>query len=154
MTDYKTDYYNAHELHFAKKYPCAYSDGHYSRPSIPPIKTANGLTKYIINFITWYGFRATRLNVSGRLIDGTEKTASGQILSKKKWIKSSTRRGTADISATINGRSIMMEIKEGRDKPSEHQLKEQSLERSAGGIYEFISNPEEFLNLFYSLVTS
>lgn len=152
--NYKQDYYNAHELFFAKKYPTAYNDGHYSRPSVPPIATANGLTKYIINFITWYGFRATRLNVSGRLIDGTEKTASGQILSKKKWIKSSTRRGTADISATINGKSVMMEIKVGKDKPSDYQLKEQSLERSAGGVYEFISTPDEFLKLFYSLVTS
>jgi hypothetical protein len=66
-------------------------------------------------------------------------------------MKSTTRKGTADISATIRGRSVMIEIKTGRDKPSDKQLEEQQRERSAGGIYEFISTPEEFFALYDSL---
>ena len=67
-----------------------------------------------------------------------------------KWTYSQTRKGTADISATIKGRSVMIEIKVGRDKASDYQLREQELERKAGGVYEFISNPEQFI-LWYDL---
>lgn len=70
-----------------------------------------------------------------------------------RWIHSTTRKGTADISATIRdkngiGRSLMIEIKIGSDKASVHQLAEQAKERAAGGIYEFVSTPEQFFELF------
>jgi hypothetical protein len=68
-----------------------------------------------------------------------------------KWIPGTTRKGTADISATINSRSVMIEIKIGSDKASQYQLKEQELERKAGGFFEFISTPEEFF-IFYDYV--
>jgi hypothetical protein len=55
-----------------------------------------------------------------------------------KFIPSATRKGTADISATIKGRSVMIEIK----------LAEQQRERQAGGIYEFVHTPEEFFIIF------
>jgi hypothetical protein len=42
----------------------------------------------------------------------------------------------------------MIEIKIGSDKASQYQLKEQELERKAGGIFEFISTPEEFFVLY------
>jgi hypothetical protein len=69
-----------------------------------------------------------------------------------KFIPSATRKGTADISATIKGRSVMIEIKVGKDKPRPEQLAEQQRERQAGGIYEFISTPEQFFTLFDSIV--
>jgi hypothetical protein len=74
-----------------------------------------------------------------------------------KFIPSATRKGTADISATIRdkngiGRSIMIEIKVGKDKASQYQLDEQKKERQAGGIYEFISTPEQFFTLFDSII--
>lgn len=47
----------------------------------------------------------------------------------------------------------MFEVKVGQDKPSIEQLREQQLERKAGGIYEFIRDPEEFF-LFYDLIIS
>jgi hypothetical protein len=68
-----------------------------------------------------------------------------------KFIPSATRKGTADISATIKGRSVMIEIKTGKDKPRPEQLAEQQRERQAGGIYEFISTPEQFFTLFDKL---
>jgi hypothetical protein len=105
---------------------------------MPVVSKANGLTAFIVNFLNWSGHRATRINVSGRKI-------------KDKWIRSTTRRGTADISATIAGKSVMIEIKVGRDKASEHQLAEQIKERKAGGIYEFVSSVDEFFILYDSL---
>jgi hypothetical protein len=65
-----------------------------------------------------------------------------------KFIPSATRKGTADISATIKGRSVMIEIKVGKDKPRPEQLAEQQRERQAGGIYEFVHTPEEFFIIF------
>jgi len=150
---FKESYLQAHENYFKEQYPNAYRNGHYSPPKMPVVAKANGLTTFIINYLTWKGFRATRINVSGRLIDGVEKTASGAVLSTKKWMRSTTRKGTADISATINGRSVMIEIKVGRDRPSEHQLLEQQRERKAGGIYEFCSSPEEFFEIYDKVIS-
>lgn len=47
----------------------------------------------------------------------------------------------------------MFEIKAGPDVASEYQLREQELERKAGGVYEFIHNMDEFF-LFYDLIIS
>lgn len=149
----KQRYNAAHEYNFKRVTPTAYRDGHYSQPSYPKVKTANGLTKFICNFLMWHEHRATRVNSTGRLIDGLEKQPSGAILTTKKWIPGTTRKGSADISATIKGRSVMIEIKIGKDRPSEYQLKEQERERKAGGVYEFISTPEQFFELYDSLVS-
>lgn len=151
---FKQRYQAAHEQWFKVEYPHAYKDGYYLEPKYPKVDAANGLTTFICNFLHWKGHRATRVNVSGRLVDAKEKQASGNVIGVKKWIPSSTRKGTADISATIKGRSVMIEIKVGRDKPRPDQLSEQVRERNAGGIYEFISTPEQFFELYDFVVNS
>lgn len=132
---FKERYNAAHHEYYKVKYPQVVADGFYCSPTLPKYKTANGLTKFITNYILWAGWRATRVNTMGRQVGG-------------KWIPGTTRKGTADISATIKGRSIMIEIKVGKDKASEYQLKEQELERKSGGIFEFISSPDEFFTLY------
>ena len=132
--------YNSAHLHWQEqKYPEAFKAGFTHDPAMPVVTKANGLTNFICNYLNWSGHRATRINVLGRKI-------------KDKWIRSTTRKGTADISATIAGKSVMIEIKIGRDKPSEHQLAEQIKERNAGGIYEFISSVDEFFMLYDNLL--
>jgi len=135
----KIRYNEAHHEWFKVQYPAAFKDGFYSPPPMPSVAKANGLTKYITNFLFWKGHRATRVNVQGRIVKG-------------KWIPSTTRKGTADISATIKGRSVMIEIKVGSDRPRPEQLLEQERERRSGGIYEFISTPEQFLELYDKVV--
>ena len=132
---FKERYNAAHHEYYKLKYPNVVADGLYCSPTLPKYKTANGLTKFITNYILWAGWRATRVNTMGRQVGG-------------KWIPGTTRKGTADISATINSRSVMIEIKIGSDKASQYQLKEQELERKAGGFFEFISTPEEFFILY------
>ena len=134
----KARYSAAHKIWFAQNYPIAFKDGFYAEPKMPVITKANGLTTFITNYLNWLGHRATRINVSGRKIGD-------------KWIRSSTRKGTADISATVKGRSVQIEIKVGRDKPSEFQLAEQIKERKAGGVYEFCSSVDEFFMLYDNL---
>ena len=150
----KERYQIIHEDWFKNKYPAAYKDGFYLEPKFPKVDSANGLTTFICNYLSWKGHHATRINVSGRLVDGVEKQPSGAKVGVKKWIPSSTRKGTADISATIKGRSVMIEIKVGRDKPRPDQLSEQIRERNAGGIYEFISTTEQFFELYDFIVNS
>jgi len=141
-------YEQAHYNHFQRVYPLAFKDGHYAKPKYPRTNTANGLTSFIVNYINWSGYIATRVNTTGRLIDGTERTESGTLLSKKKWIHGTTARGTADIMGTIGGRSLSLEIKVGYDRPRPEQLEMQARVRNAGGIYEFISTPEQFFELY------
>jgi len=136
--DWKERYRSAHRLHFARKYPMAMSTGYFTA-NMPKVNKANGLTTFILNFLEWSGHRATRISSAGRVVNG-------------RYIPGTTRKGTADISATIKGRSVMIEIKVGRDRPSEYQLAEQARERAAGGIYEFISTPEQFFELYETLL--
>lgn len=143
---YQQAYYNYKMQHHKEVYELS---GCYPA-TMPKNKTANGLTKFIVNFINWSGGNATRISSAGRYIEA--KNSQGhRIIGSGRYIPSTTRKGTADISATINGKSCKFEIKVGNDKPSDFQLKEQQRERSAGGYYEFISTPEEFF-LFYDSI--
>lgn len=144
----KQRYNEAYKIWFQTEYPQAWKDGHYSNPLWPDVNKANGLTTFICNIIKWHGYRSTRINVQGRLVDKAVRTEAGNIFYDKRMIKSSTRKGSADVSSTIKGRSYMWEVKVGRDKPSEHQLKEQASERRAGGEYYFVHTAEEFIELF------
>jgi hypothetical protein len=132
MQNWKDRYNAAHLKHTTERTPSVVKDGFYTPPQIPKVLTANGLTRFVENYINWMGWRATRINTTGRVVGG-------------RYIYGTTRRGTADISSTLpGGRSCMWEIKVGKDRPSEHQLKEQAKERAAGGEYFFVSTPEQF----------
>ena len=152
--NWKLRYKTAYEYWQLKAYPASSKDFGVLPVKYPDVTKSNGLTTFVMNFIKWNGYRSTRINVSGRLIEQPEKQKSGVILGTKKWMRSTTRKGTADISATILGKSVMLEIKCGYDKPREAQLEEQARERSAGGIYEFIYNPDQFLELYDKLLLS
>jgi hypothetical protein len=131
----KQRYEDAHRDWFASEYPTAYASGRYCKAKQPATAKANGLTQFVINFLNWRGHRATRVSSAGRIVGN-------------RFIKSTTRKGTADVSATINGLAVMLEVKVGKDRPSPEQLAEQAKERKAGGMYEFIQNPDQFLQLY------
>lgn len=153
LPEWKQRYCAAHKSNFARTRPIAFADGLYPGCEIPKIKTANGLTKFICNFLLWSNCHATRVSSAGRLIDGVEKTESGLLLSTKKWIPSTTRKGTADVRAIIKGRAVDIEIKIGSDRPSPFQLREQELIRNAGGFFEFIKTPKEFFALYDKILS-
>ncbi len=117
-------------------------------------KTANGLTKCIIDFINLTGGQAERINNTGRQIDNrqTVKDILGNVrtIGSVKWIKGTGTNGTADISATIQGKSVRVEVKIGKDKQS-HQQKEYqyNIERS-GGLY-FIAKDFQSFYEWYNL---
>lgn len=141
-------YQQAHEQDFSGKYPQAYAEGHYFLPKMPDCRKANGLTLAVVKFLMYSGHRATRIQSAGRIIKAPQKQESGISLQTAKYIPGTTRKGTADISATIRGRSVMIEIKVGKDSASEYQLREQQLEIKAGGQYWFIHSFDEFLKYY------
>ncbi len=145
---WREQYSAAHKQFQRANYPTTVKDFGCLKTTFPDVTKANGLTRAIINFLTYEGWRATRINSQGQLVKGAERQPSGNILTVRQWRPGSTRKGTADISATINGRSVMFEVKIGKDKPSEYQLAEQARERKAGGIYEFIHTIEEFFQWY------
>lgn len=139
VPQYVKDRYNeAHRVWVQREAPNYYKEG-YTSPVMPKIHTGNGLNTFIENFITWMGYRATRINVTGRRING-------------KWARSSTRTGTADVDSTIKSLAVKWETKAPGDRPSPAQLKEQAREIKAGGQYHFIYSAEQFLGIFDSIV--
>ena len=135
---------------------------HYKKlPNIPPQcrfapsysdKTANGLTKCIVSCLKLSGWQAERINTMGRPIDNT-RVVTDCIGRKKRigsvqWIPSGSTPGSADISATVAGRSVKIEVKIGADRQSEKQKEYQRKVEAAGGIYIIVRTFDEFLEWY------
>lgn len=107
-------------------------------------KTANGLTKCIIRFVRLSGGQAERISVEGRVIDSrksvTDVIGRRRTIGSVKRIPSSAQKGSADLSATIQGKSVKIEIKIGRDQQSLDQREYQRQVEAAGGIYIIVRN--------------
>ena len=107
--------------------------------------TANGLTKAIIDFLTYSGWQAERINTMGT--PRTKRATCGKVLGVT-WTPGTSTPGSADISATIKGRSVKIEVKIGKDRQSEAQKRYQEKIESAGGTYYIATNFDDF-KIFY-----
>jgi len=118
-------------------------------------KTANGLTKMVIDWITLNGGQAERISNMGRYIDSSKVVTNvlGQRMKigSGKFIPGAGTNGTADISAIVKGRSVKIEVKM-KDKQSEAQKKYQESVERAGGIYYIVRSFDEFIEKYYSLL--
>ncbi len=101
--------------------------------------TANGLTKCIIDMIRLKGGQAERISNTGRVIDRrktyTNVLGFTRTIGSTEWIPGTGTRGSSDISATIAGKSVKIEVKIGADRQSEAQKKYQSDIEKAGRLY-------------------
>lgn len=117
-------------------------------------KTANGLTRCIIDFLTFSGWQAERITNTGRMIDRrrtyTDVLGHKKQIGSMEWVKGTGTAGTADISATIAGRSVKIEVKIGRDRQSTAQSIYQKKIEASGGIYFIATNMQDFLERYYS----
>jgi hypothetical protein len=117
-------------------------------------KSANGLTKCVIDFLRFSGHQAERVSSSGRYLDNskviTDTLGFKRRIGSGKWIPGSMQKGSADISATINGRSVKIEIKM-QDKQSEAQRKYQEQVELAGGKYWLVRSFDQFLTYYNDL---
>lgn len=101
--------------------------------------TANGCTRCIIDYIIYKGGQAERINTMGIPIDNrkqvTDITGRTRTIGSVQWRPSGSTVGSADISATINRRSVKIEVKIGKDRQSAAQRQYQAAVEAAGGIY-------------------
>mgnify|MGYP003610168448 CR=1 FL=1 len=111
--------------------------------------TANGLTKAITSFIQYNGFQSERINTMG--VAREKRTTAGKIIGVT-WTKGTTTRGSSDISATINGLSVKIEVKIGKDRQSDAQRKYQQAIERAGGVYMIARDFDSFVEWFDEFV--
>lgn len=114
--------------------------------------TANGLTKCITTFIQIKGGQAERISTTGRCIDRTvtytDVVGITRTMGSVEWIPGTVTRGSADISATIKGRSVKIEVKIGADRQRREQIQYQKDIEAAGGIYYIARNFTTFVEWY------
>ena len=119
-------------------------------------RTANGLTKAIIEWIRLSGGHAERVNTMGRPVDRTKVSTNclgqRQRIGSIEWIPGGSTPGSSDIHATIAGRSYYIEVKIGRDRLSEAQKQYRDKVTRAGALYHIATSFDEFLE-FYNTIT-
>lgn len=126
-------------------------DPKYIAPRVYSDRTANNLTRAIIDYLRLSNCQAERINCTGRYVDNTVIVTD--VLDRKRrigtatWLPTSGSKGTADISATIRGLSVKIEVKM-KDKQSDDQRKYQAEVERAGGRYWLCHSFEEFRQMF------
>lgn len=124
-------------------------------------KNTNGLTKAIIEWINLNDYQAERINSMGRRIDKRKKVkdvmGNERLIGSVKWVKSNTQTGTADISATIKGKSVKVEVKckaTGDNYLSPEQKIYQKKIEQAGGVYVVARTFQGFYEWYLEFVKS
>ena len=110
--------------------------------------TANGLTRAICDYINYQGYQAERINTMGTARE--KKTTAGKVIGVT-WTKGTSTAGSADISATIKGRSVKIEVKI-KDRQSEAQKRYQENIEKAGGTYYIAEDFDSFVEFFNEFV--
>jgi hypothetical protein len=107
-----------------------------------PAETANRITANIIRVINLQaGCVAYRINNVG-VWDAAKQIHR----------KGSTEKGIPDVIAVIRGQFWGIEVKAGRDKMSEDQLKRKFEILKAGGLFFEIRSTDEFVKIFEGFV--
>ena len=118
-------------------------------------KAASGLTKCITSFIQLKGGQAERINTTGRAIDRqttfSDVTGRTRTIGRIEWIPGTSTNGSSDISATLKGRSVKIEVKIGRDHQSQAQKDYEQAITKAGGIYYIAHDFKSFLTWYNSI---
>jgi hypothetical protein len=131
-----------------EKYPSFIGREH----CIPPYKSkesgANDLTRLVIDFLTYNNCQAERISSQGQYRDGkktiTDVIGRQRTIGTGIWTPATSTKGTADISATIKGRSVKIEIKWGADRQSDAQKEYQLSIEKALGIYIIVKTFDKF----------
>jgi hypothetical protein len=120
--------------------------------------SANALTKCVIAWIQFMGGQAERISSQGQYREGAKiQVGTGELAYHKqlpgKWTPGQSTKGTADISATIRGRSVKIEIKQ-KDKQSEAQKQYQQAIERAGGVYIIVRDFDSFMIWYDNFIKS
>ena len=134
-------------------------------PNVPDIalpkieynpNSANGLTKCILDFLNLSGHQAERINTMGRMLDNrktyTDVIGRTKTIGSTKYIPTTGTKGSADISATIKGKSVKIEVKYGKDRQSKNQKAYQEQIENAGGYYYIAKDFDSFYDWFQDFI--
>lgn len=115
--------------------------------------SANSLTKSVIAWVQYMGGQAERISSQGQYREGGKiQVGTGELAHTKqlpgKWTPGQSTKGTADISATIRGRSVKIEIKYKKDRQSEAQKQYQQAIERAGGVYIIVRDFDSFVDWY------
>jgi hypothetical protein len=104
----------------------------------------------VIAYITFMGGQAERISSQGQYREGAKiQVGTGELAHHRqlpgKWTPGQSTKGTADISSTIRGRSVKIEIKYGKDVQSQVQKEYQAAIERAGGVYIIVRTFDEFV---------
>ena len=113
--------------------------------------------KRIELFLLLSGDQAERIDNKGTRIDNRKvmynPLGANQTVGSVEYRKSKMTNGTADLSATIGGRSVKIELKRiyknGRDRQSDDQKRYQADIIKAGGIYVITHSYDDFYTRIY-----
>lgn len=113
---------------------------------------ANDLTRLVVDFLQMNNSQAERISNTGQYRDKTKIVTDcigrQRTIGSGQWTKGSGTAGTADISATIKGRSVKIEIKWNKDTQSDKQKEYEHSINKAGGIYLIVKTFDDFVNWF------
>ena len=117
--------------------------------------SANNLTKSIVSFLNFSGHFAERINTMGvyraakkvKDVDGITRTVG-----KGTYTKSTSTNGSSDISATISGRSVKIEVKMKTDRQSQAQKDYEKRTIQAGGFYFIAKDFDSFIEWYDELL--
>ena len=117
--------------------------------NIPTDGSANGLTKLVIKWIELHGGQAERINTMGRMVDKrkivTDVLGRKGMIGSMSYIPTTGTKGSADVSAVVQGRSYKIEIKYGKDRQSDAQKAYEQSITSAGGVYLIVRTMDQFV---------
>jgi len=117
---------------------------HPTMPHLAPRKfrddSANSLTACITAYLCLQGAFVSRLNNTGIYDKHLNRYRQG-----------TNRKGLPDVICTYKGKSLMIEVKYGRDRMSEHQEKIRREQESSGGLYFTAHNFTAFKEWFDNL---
>lgn len=121
-------------------------------------KNTRGLTKCVTDFLKLKEYHVERTGNEGRVIDNrktfTDVLGRRQTIGSLQRVYSSSKRGTSDLKAVINGKFVAIEIKckATGDRQSSHQKEYQKQVEQSGGVYVIAETFSQFFDWFNEFV--
>lgn len=159
-------YKQAHHEWAKRKSPAFFeaSGGESMKVAYPKVTGTNGLRRAIINYMVWSGHHLEATNTMGRPIQ--KFAPKFNLLSGKveniptgiEWQKGSGIVGSSDAKGHLKHPNhkfaipLYVEIKYGKDKQSDEQIKYEDAINSTGGIYLIAKNIDQFFNDYDNLL--
>jgi hypothetical protein len=140
------------------------SGGDSMKVPYPKVTSSNGLTRAVLNFLTWDGHHAERINNMGRPVDKRETYIDSvgryRVIGSLEWQKGTGTNGTADVHADLVHKDyrfpipVKLEIKYGKDKMRDAQKDYEHLVTSKGGVYIVVKTIQGFFEWYDEFLLS